>query len=313
MAVRVNIDNFRAAETARMLDDSAKLMGGWNRWIRLREPTALDQQPVIRMNRDTLYASYNADISQGGTLTLPNARGRYLTAMAVNEEHYINKVFSTPGTHELSRSELGSDFVQIATRIFVDPDDADDIAAVNALQDELAIETVAARDFEHADYDAESLTTTRELLLQLGGGLHGTERMFGSAAEVEPTRHLIGTAVGWGGQPEREAVYYLETDPRELGVYTMTLRDVPVDAFWSVTVYNRDGFMEHNPYDSYSKNSVTAEPEADGSVVLTFAPNPTGRNHLWIMNGWNYALRLYKPRPEVIDKSWMPPQVERTG
>ena len=48
MAVHVNIDNFRTAETARMLDDSAKLMGGWNRWIRLREPTALDQQPVIR-------------------------------------------------------------------------------------------------------------------------------------------------------------------------------------------------------------------------------------------------------------------------
>ena len=313
MAVHVNIDNFRAAETARMLDDSTAMMGGWNRWIRLREPTQVDQQPVIRMNRDTLYASYNADISQGGTLTLPDAGERYLTAMVVNEEHYINRVFSEPGTHELSRAELGSDFVQIATRIFVDPDDPDDVAAVNALQDELAIETGSARDFEHPDYDAQSLKVTRELLLQLGGGIRGTERMFGSKDDVEPTRHLIGTAVGWGGLPEREAVYYLETDPRDLGVYTMTLHDVPVDAFWSVTVYNRDGFMELNPHDSYSKNSVTAEPDADGSVVLTFAPEPAGKNHLWIMDGWNYALRLYKPRPEVIDKSWTPPEAQRTA
>ena len=90
--------------------------------------------------------------------------------------------------------------------------------------------------------------------------------MFGSVAETEPTRHLIGTAVGWGGLPEREAVYYLETDPRDIGAYTMTLRDVPVDAFWTVTVYNRDGFMEANPYQSYSKNSVTAAAELPASL-----------------------------------------------
>ncbi len=80
------------------------------------------------------------------------------------------------------------------------------------------------------------------------------------------------------------------------------------DAFWSVTIYNRDGYFEHNPFNSFSVNSVTAEAEPDGSFVLNFTPDGAGvKNHLYVMDGWNYALRLYQPRPEVIDQTWTPP------
>lgn len=60
--------------------------------------------------------------------------------------------------------------------------------------------------------------------------------------------------------------------------------------------------------DPYSLNSVTAEADADGSITLDLAPEGGGlANHLYVMDGWNYALRLYKPRREVIDKTWTPP------
>ena len=77
------------------------------------------------------------------------------------------------------------------------------------------------------------------------------------------------------------------------------------------TAANRDGFFEENHYQSYSANSVTAEPNDDGSFTLNLAPKDDGlTNHLYIMDGWNYVLRLYRPHPEVIDGTWSPPTPE---
>jgi hypothetical protein len=66
--IPVNVDNFRAAETALVLDNQLVLTGGINRWFHYREPTPVDKQPVIRMNRDTLYSGSIVDISEGGTV-----------------------------------------------------------------------------------------------------------------------------------------------------------------------------------------------------------------------------------------------------
>ena len=166
----------------------------------------------------------------------------------------------------------------------------------------------SAKPYTHPEYDAESLTETRDALLTLSEGLPDASRMFGAPSRVDPIRHLIGTAMGWGGLPEEEAYYYIETEPREVGRYTFTFKDVPIDAFWSVTIYNRDGYFEANPYDSYNLNSVTARAGADGSITLNLAPQGEGlANHLYVMDGWNYALRLYKPHTSVIDKMWTPP------
>lgn len=309
MSVRVNTDNFVRAETARMFDGIIGMAGGVNRFLHLRAPTPLDRQTVIRMNRDTLYSGAVVDVSSGASLHLPDAGDRYLSVMTPNEDHHINRVLREPGDHTLSEDELGTPWVHLSVRILVDPADPDDVAAVNALQDQIILTTDSTRSYTHPDYDPATLDETRSHLLALSNGLPDSRHSFGSMDETDPIRHLLGTAVGWGGLPESEAFYYLESEPRSSGHYTMTFRDVPVDAFWSVSVYNRDGFFEANPYDSYSVNSVTAIPEDDGSVVLDLAPEPTGRsNYLHVMDGWNYALRLYRPRPEVISGDWTAPK-----
>lgn len=217
-------------------------------------------------------------------------------------------MFSEPGTYELTVEEHGTEFINLSARTFVDPADPQDGAEVNRLQDQLVIAASSARSYSHPDYDEASLKATRDALLALGTGIPDTDHTFGKASEVEPTRHLIGTATGWGGLPESEAYYYIEAEPRPVGYYTFTFAEVPVDGFWSVTIYNRDGYLEPNPYDSYSLNGVTADEEADGSVVLNLAPEEDGlKNHLYVMDCWNYALRLYRPRPEIVNKTWTPP------
>ena len=64
------------AESDRMFAALSQQAGGVNRLLHHREPTPVDEQPVIRLNRDTLYSSAIVDISQGATLTLPDASGR---------------------------------------------------------------------------------------------------------------------------------------------------------------------------------------------------------------------------------------------
>ncbi|MGA3318549.1 MAG: DUF1214 domain-containing protein [Candidatus Korobacteraceae bacterium] len=52
------------------------------------------------------------------------------------------------------------------------------------------------------------------------------------------------------------------------------MKDVPVDGFWSVTVYNVQGFMEKNDKNAYLFNSVTAKRNDDGSITIHFGGDP---------------------------------------
>ena len=309
-SVPVNVDNFVRAETARMFDGQIQRSGGVNAWDHARVPTPIDAQTVIRMNRDTLYSAAIVDISASATVTLPEAAGRYMTMMVVNEDHYIDRIFSEPGTYELTVDEFDTPFVAIVVRTLVEPGDPEDVAEVNTLQDALTLEASSARPYEHLDYDEVSRKATFEALAALSTGLPSASRMFGRKDEVDPVRHLIGTAIGWGGLPESAAFYVPRTEPRAIGCHTLTLRDVPVDGFWSLAIYNRDGFFESNPYDSYGINSVTATPDEDGSVTINLSSDEDGlANHVYIMEGWNYVLRFYEPRQEILDGTWNIPEI----
>jgi hypothetical protein len=86
--------------------------------------------------------------------------------------------------------------------------------------------------------------------------------MFGADEnQVDPVRHLNGTAMLWGGNPEKDALYLLITPTRNDGdtIYRLTIKDVPVDGFWSITVYNSEGYLQPNPYQAYALNSLTAQ------------------------------------------------------
>ena len=69
---------------------------------------------------------------------------------------------------------------------------------------------------------------------------------FGRKDDVDPVRHLIGTAYGWGGLPDDGGVLHHVEPGLPVGDYELTVGDVPVDGFWSISVYNAEGFFEPN-------------------------------------------------------------------
>lgn len=314
MAEHVNVDNFAHAETSRMFAAIAAQAGGAGRWSHNRTPTPLDNQPVIRQNRDTLYSAVIVDVSAGATLTIPDAGDRYLSVMVVNHDHYIPVVQHEAGEHRLHADELGSRFVLLAARILVDPADAADVAAVNALQDGFAIEAASDEPFVAPDYDQASLDETRTALLTLSRGLSGFGGAFGTRDAVDPVHHLLGTAAGWGGLPESEAFYANVEPGLPVGEYALTVGEVPVDAFWSVSLYNADGYFEQADGGLVSVNSVTAARNDDGTVTINFGGPDDGRpNRLGVMPGWNYLVRYYRPHAEIVDGSWRFPEVAPVG
>ena len=308
-SVAVNVDNFPRAETDRMFA-AVQAQAGVNQWLHYRVPTPIDRQTVIRMNRDTLYSAAVVDISAGARLTIPDAGRRYLSVMIVNQDHYVNQVFHDPGEYDLTLGQFGTQYVVAAARVLVDPAGPGDVAAVNTLQDQFGLKAGSARPFAAPDYDQRSLDATRAALLELNKGLFAFHGAFGAKGEVDPVHHLIGTAAGWGGLPDREASYLSVTPGLPPGKYQLTVRDVPVDGFWSVSVYNAAGYFEPNDRDAYSVNNITAVRDQDGSVTIGFGGCGDGRpNCLPIMEGWNYTVRLYRPRAEILDGSWTFPAI----
>src|SRR5262249_40905765 len=158
------------------------------------------------------------------------------------------------GGHALSRDAVGTRYVFAAVRILVDPNDRGDVEQVHALQDAIAATQRSAGSFEVPRWDRARQKTVRDALLTLGSTLPDLRRGGGSRKEVDPVRHLIATASGWGLNPDRDAIYLNVTPPANdgSGVYRLTVADVPVDGFWSISVYDTEGHFVKNDRDAYT-------------------------------------------------------------
>ena len=306
----VNVDNFVRAETAKQFDSFIKFTGGINTFFHFREVVPLDKQAVIRMNRDALYSCAIVDISKGATLTIPETNGRYLSAMIINEDGFINKVYQGKGTYKLTMKEFDTPFIEVALRTLINPVDPADIEKVKAIQDGCTIKSNSAKPYTHPEYDQASYEAVYKAVIGLSRFVPDTKRMFGSKEEVTEVRHLLGTAFGFGGLPEKEA-YYLNVEPNlPVGAYEITVKDVPVDAFWSISLYNKDGYFQENEHNANSVNNITGTPNKDGSFTIHFGGDPKSSNYLHIMDGWNYTVRLYQPRKEILEGKWIFPSVK---
>ena len=127
------------------------------------------------------------------------------------------------------------------------------------------------------------------------------------------------------GQASSEAMYpiaYVDAEGRPLtGANRYVLRFAkgqlpPANAFWSLTMYDADGFPIDNPI---NRNQIgtydTLAPDADGAVTIyiqhaspgsdkegNWLPAPTG--------SFNVVLRLYSPASAARNLDWVPPAVQ---
>jgi hypothetical protein len=311
--VPVTADNFCRAESDRYWATIVK-DGGFGKLLHHRELYPIDA-PIVRPNRDTLYSMSVFDFDAGPvTITLPDPGKRFMSLMVLDGDQYVHEVDYGPGHHTFTRQAMGTRYGSLGVRILVDPADPEDMKRAHALQDALKTEQPGGPGkFEPPNWDPVSQQNVRDALLTLGTTLPDTKRMFGNRNEVDPVRHLIGTAMAFGGNPEKDALYLNVTPARNDGttVYQLTARDVPVDAFWSISVYNAKGYFEKNPSDAYTLNNVTAKKEPDGSVTVRFGGcDGKAPNCLPIVPGWNYMVRLYRPRREILDGAWKFPEAQ---
>jgi hypothetical protein len=313
-SVPVTADNFTRAESDLYFGSAQKDASGVGKFFHHRQPTQIDKQPVIRMNRDTLYSAAVFDLDAGPvTVTLPNAGRRFMSMQVIDEDQYTPMVVYEPGDVTLTREKIGTRYVLTAIRTLVDPNDPKDIAQVHALQDSIKVSQKDSGKFEVPNWDQASQRKDRDALLVLGTTLPDSRGMFGTKDQVDPVRRLIGSAMAWGGNPEKDAIYLTITPPNNdsIGPRKLTVSNVPVDGFWSISVYNAAGYFEKNPYDAYSVNNITGQKAADGSIAVQFG-GCDGKipNCLPINRGWNYIVRLYRPRPVILDGKWKFPEAQ---
>jgi hypothetical protein len=286
--------------------------GAFGKFMHSREVADVDKQDVIRMNRDTIYSFGIFDLDAASvTVTLPDTAKRFMSMQVINQDHYTIAVEYAPGKFSYNKDKVGTRYVIILIRTLVNPEDQNDINQVHALQDSIKFEYNGTGTWEIPNWDSAARDKVRSTLETLASfGVDNSKPRFGTKKEVDPISHLLGTATGWGGNPDYAAVYNVEFPKNNDGktAYALKVKDVPVDGFWSISVYNSKGFFEKNDKNAYSVNNITADKDSDGAVTVHFGGDPGSSNYLFISPGWNYVVRLYRARKEILDGSWKFPE-----
>ena len=135
------------------------------------------------------------------------------------------------------------------------------------------------------------------------------------------------TFFGVGGNLVEDALYPLtvvDSDGQKLsGTNKYELRFAkgqtpPVDAFWSLTLYDKDSYLVDNSLNRYALGDRSGcKLGDDGSLTIYLQAESPGKDKEsnWLPTpkdgAFKLALRLYVPKAQVADGSWKPPAVKR--
>jgi len=100
-------------------------------------------------------------------------------------------------------------------------------------------------------------------------------------------------------------------------VLHLEARDLPpVRAFWSLTMYDAEGFQVANPLDRFAigdRDDLVFGPDGSLDLYIQHESPAAGHEANWLpapAGAFNLCLRLYYPQAEVLDGRWAPPEVE---
>jgi hypothetical protein len=140
--------------------------------------------------------------------------------------------------------------------------------------------------------------------------------------DVTYLNHATGTKEGWGGPATSHSSYESaytddagETLDGSRGEYVLVTEEPPVNAFWSVTVYNSEtGRFHPNEHDRYHINDTTAVKDESGTVTFHFKRScgDADQNCLEVPAGpFDVAARYYLPEPDIRSGEWTMPRPSR--
>ncbi|WP_218511682.1 DUF1254 domain-containing protein [Variovorax sp. dw_308] len=137
------------------------------------------------------------------------------------------------------------------------------------------------------------------------------------------------TYFGVGGNRVEDAIYPLALVDSEKKPLNGANRYVlhfakdqipPADAFWSLTMYDKDSYLVDNPIGRYALGDRSnLKLGDDGSLTIYIQNDSPGpeKERNWLPSpkdaGFKMALRLYVPKKQVADGKWAPPAVQKAG
>jgi hypothetical protein len=139
-------------------------------------------------------------------------------------------------------------------------------------------------------------------------------------------KRAVVTLVGLGANPPEDAVYPLLTvdadgDPvvgdRDYVIHFAADALPPVSAFWSVTMYDAEGYQVANELDRFAigdRDALTYGPDGSLTLYLQHANPGPPRESNWLpapLGALGVTMRLYAPKAEVLDGRWVPPVVSK--
>ena len=299
---KVTRDNFATAETRRYFQEFTD-QGAINKFVHEEDVVvALDKQTIIRSNIDMFYSHAIVDISKGATLTLPAADGRFRLAQIIDSNGYTPDVFYDAGTYEL-RSNSGTDFIYVFMRTAADPADPEDQDEARAVMQAASIDSKGGGTFQSGGWDpAEVIAMRREII---SNATYADSRgAFGDIDEIEDfEKFTFAAAAGWGGLPDVDATYWPIEPNLGNQCASMTIEPPPVDRYWSLTVYDVEGWLAHP---APVRNAATTTPNADGTLTFHFGCGDDALNNIDITENWTFVLRMYGPQEPILNGTYKP-------
>jgi len=310
---KVTDENYALAETQVIftgyVNKIAKATGtnGVGVFIHNKKGADPKDKTVMRINFDTIYSFVVLDLTEPATLVMPDTNGRYQSAWFITEEHFNPMAISKSGTYTVTQKEMGSRYIMIAIRTQANVEDPKDMATANALQEKLEIHQKDRGSYKASDsWNMDEIMAMRTKYQNIVKDKHlTTDDFFGPKGKRSLELQNAGTSFGWGGLTKEEAAYpaYFPTSTKP---QTLTLKDVPVNAFWSITVYDDGGYPQT---DTYNINSQFAKKNADGSITIHFGGDSKADNYMETFEGWSFILRMYQPKKAYFDGSWKKPEL----
>jgi hypothetical protein len=310
----VTEENYGLAETQIIFTDYVKRIAaatgsnGVGVFLHNKQGADPKDRTVMRINFDTVYSFAVLDLTEAATLSMPETGGRYQSAWVITEEHYNPMALVAPGVYTLTRENVGNRYTMVVMRTQANIADPDDLAKANELQKQLVLEQESMGSYVASNsWDMDEILKMRARYMAIVEAENITsDVMFGKKGEVSLKDHNAGTAYGWGGFTPERAVYPSYT-PTSTAAQTLTLKDVPAKAFWSITVYDAEGFPQG---DVYNINSQFAVAEVDGSYVIRFGGDRDAPNYMDTYDGWNFTLRIYEPTEAYFNGEWLKPDLQ---
>ena len=300
----VTNESYPTDETSHQLLKNQDL-AGVNTFLHKRQLTPTDSQPVVRMNRDTYYSLAVVDVSKGATITMPDVpEGTYISVQAVTEDHRIQAMHYGSGTFDLKTHTGTHLYIVVRLDSTLTEEQArkyQDQMSISAQSDTLfSAEPVNQASFEKVENNLKS----QVIAITKRDGINAMTGMFtapndDSQALYTDEKYQVGAAIGWGGAQFKDNVYEVSGNYPSDTCYQANFEDPKNKAFWSITVYDKKGFMFN---DLASVNSNTIDANKDGTYTVSFGCGSDAPNNIETKNDsgvFNLGIRHYMPTEKV--------------